>query len=333
MSKYVELPIVQPVYSTYMYSAPGSAVIAKNPSIRNWYLQNVLILQCGRRFLSGYTSPELVIKDGYWPSNPYIEQNRIPFSDLGDRVDQKIREMLDEGRHVYFNGVDDYYMEGKSWYGERHFSHDGLICGYNEDEDTYCIYAYDKEWRYRTFWVPRRCFEEGRTAPIDEKICRYICSLTPKTEPVSFSPELAAAKLAQYLDSTLEQYPEDGEGPILGVVVHDYIVKYVGFLYDGFIPYERMDWRIMHLIWEHKKVMLERIQRLEAAYCMDTDISRRYSPIVDAANSVRFIYASHHKRRRDSVLPGIQKKLLQIKETEQELLTALLANIERVKEK
>ncbi len=62
-----------------------------------------------------------------------------------------IRAMLDKGIYVAFSNVDDYYIEGKSWYKERHFSHDGLLCGYDRNDKTYCMYAYDSKWMYRKF--------------------------------------------------------------------------------------------------------------------------------------------------------------------------------------
>lgn len=44
MNKAVELPIVQPLYGTYQNHGAGSAVLKSNPSIRNWYLNQVMIL-------------------------------------------------------------------------------------------------------------------------------------------------------------------------------------------------------------------------------------------------------------------------------------------------
>ena len=49
MNKYAELPIIAPIYSTYHYQGDASAVINDNPSIRNWFLNNNLILIWNRR--------------------------------------------------------------------------------------------------------------------------------------------------------------------------------------------------------------------------------------------------------------------------------------------
>lgn len=109
-----------------------------------------------------------------------------------------------------------------------------------------------------------------------------------------------------------------------GIVVHDYIAKYVGKLYDGSIPYEKIDRRVFRMIWEHKKVMLERIALIEDALSLDHAISENYRSVVREADNCRMLYAAHHMKQRNAVLPIIQKKLLSLKAKEQELLTEVL---------
>ena len=46
--------------------------------------------------------------------------------------------------------------------------------------------------------------------------------------------------------------------------------------------------------------------------------------VVKEADTMRMLYASHHMKRRDSVLPIIAKKLRIVKEKEKALLTELL---------
>ena len=85
-----------------------------------------------------------------------------------------------------------------------------------------------------------------------------------------------------------------------------------------------MDWRVFRVIWEHKKAMLERISLVEKTLGMDSTASEQYKFLVSEADTMRILYASHYMRRRDSVLPIIKKKLLALKEKEQELLTGLV---------
>lgn len=65
-----------------------------------------------------------------------------------------------------------------------------------------------------------------------------------------------------------------------------------------------MDYRILRTIWEHKKAMLESIQNIEKTLGLDNDISEKYKPLVKTADNIRMLYASHHIKRKDSVLPN-----------------------------
>lgn len=324
MNKFVELPLISPIYSTYQCQGPGSAVLVSNPSIRNWYLNEVMILTCSKGFLSGRTTPDLGVENSYWAENPYLEQQWFSMRFLDGYINPVIRNLLDAGYYVCFSGIDDYYVKGKSWYKENHVNHDGAICGYNQEDKTYCLYSYDSNWIYRKFWTTQKSFDDGRKFMFRQGVYGSICGIKPKNDMVEFSAETACRKIAEYLDSSIEKYPEGGEGNVFGIVVHEYIAKYVGKLLDGSIPYERMDRRVFRLIWEHKKAMLERIECIEKALELKPDISEKYAPLVAEADTMRMLYASHRMRRRDSLLPIIQNKLLALKEKEQHLLEELL---------
>ena len=324
MKKCVELPLIEPLYGTYQNQGPGTAVISRNQSIRNWHLNQVVNLTCNRKFLNGFTTPEVTVLDSAWSVNPYLDKRWISTEFTKGYINPIIRELLDKGFYVAFVGVDDYYIKGKSWYKERHFSHDGLICGYDQSNKTYCIYAYDSNWIYQKFWTPQKDFNAGRIAMRKKGNFANICGLKVKEDKIDFSPEIAHQKIKEYLDSNLEKYPFEGEGNVYGIVVHEYIAEYVSKLYKQDIPYERMDRRVFRLIWEHKKVMLERIEKIEQSLQLSNDISEKYKHLVSEADAIRMLYASHHMKRRDSVLPIIKRKLLNLMDKEKELLTLLV---------
>lgn len=328
MKKIVELPLVEPLYKTY-HDGIFSAIIAKNPSIRNWFLCNSIILTCSREFLSGLTTPLLRIET-YGFNNTHIEMDWVSTQFLGGYINPLIRNYIDEGYYIYFIGVDDYYIPGKSWYRERHFNHDGAICGYNQIDKTYCMYAYDSNWIYQKFWTPQKAFNRGREAMVKKGACADICAIKPRLDEVAFSRETALKNLEEYLNSDNEKHPKAGEGNARGIIVHEYIAMYIDKLLDDSIPYERMDKRIFRLIWEHKKVMLELISRIEESLEMDDEISERYKPLVAEADAMRMLYAAHHMKRRDSLLPIIKNKLLLVMKCEQELLTMLVKKAKEV---
>lgn len=323
MKKKVELPLTEPVYSTH-HNGLYSALTYNNPSIRNWYLNNIMILVCNRKFLSGYTTPEINILGLRLGDNPYLESHGIPMRFLNGYILPVIRNLIDQGYYIHFTYVDDYYVEGKSWYKKRHFNHDGGICGYDQENKTLCLYAYDSNWIYRKFWTSQKSFEKGRKAAFRNKKYGRLWGIRAKNDQVEFSPSIAISKISEYLDKDIEKYPEDAEGNVYGIAVHDYIAKYLDKLFDGSIPYDRMDWRIIRMIWEHKKIMLERIIRIEECCNLTSDLSNRYRPLVRAADNIRMQYASHAMRRRDKLLPLIKDELLRIKKEERLILSELI---------
>lgn len=329
MNKHVELPLAEPVYSTYHFEGNGSAIAVNHPTAKNWYLNRAVNLQCTRKFLNGFTTPEIEIINSRWTDNPHIEKCWTHTRFTGGYIHCVIRNMLDRGYYVVFDGIDDYYVKGKSWYKKRHFNHDGLICGYDQTDKTYCIYAYDSDWVYRKFWTPQKGFESGRIAVLKQGVYTGICAVVMCKDAIAFSPETVYSELSEYLDSDLEKYPFSGEGEARGMVVQAYIAEYVMRLYRGEIPYERMDWRIFRLLWEHKKVMLERILLLEQTLRLNSECSERYKPIVDGFNTMRMLYAAHHMKRRDSVLPHIAEELQKRMDEERAVLTCLMKKMKK----
>lgn len=322
--KKIELPLVEPIYSTYHRQGFSTAIFIDNPSIKNQHLNEVMILTCNRKFLKGFTTPEVNVSCSSWQSNPYLEKRWYSTEFLEGYSNIVIRRLLDAGYYVCFGGIDDYYIKGKSWYHKRHFLHDGCICGYDQENKTYCIYSYDQNWIFRKFWTAQKSFDAGRKAAIKTGLYPDICGIKPNGDQVEFCPQTSLQTISEYLDSNIDKYPESEDGNVYGIVVHDYIAKYVGKLYDGSIPYEKMDRRVFRMIWEHKKSMLERIRLIEDALLIDHSLSDAYSSVVFEADNCRMLYAAHHMKQRNSVLPIIQKKLMSLKEAEKGILEKLM---------
>lgn len=324
MKKLVDLPISEPIYNTYQYQTPGSAVLTNNPSVYNWYINQVMILTCTKRFLNGFTSPQINILNSNWKDNPYLIKKWYGTQFLKGHVHYVIRNLLDAGYYVYFNGVDDYYVKGKSWYHKRHFSHDGCICGYDQENKTYCLYAYDENWVCKKFWTPQKAIYTGMKACFKKGIFGNICGIKPTEDAVSFSSNAALKNISLYLNPAANQQLSSTDEIVYGIFVHDYIYKYLQKLYDGSIPYQNMDHRVFRLIWEHKKAMLERIKLIEADLCLDNSISERYTSIVRESDNCRMLYASYSLKQRNSLLTTINQKLITLRSVEEKLLEELL---------
>ena len=325
MRKANKLPLSQPLYSTYHYQGTDGAVLTGNPDIKNRYYNELMMLRCNRRFLWGYTSPEVTVIGTSWWDNPHLDKKVISSQYLGGYINYAIPAFIDDGYYVAFENVDDYYVEGKTWYKENHFKHDGLIFGYDFEKNTYDVFAYDSKWIYQPFETTRKAFDAGRRSMLKDGIYTNIIGVKPTDIKVEFNFPLMLENLSKYLDSSFEKYPpSERRENAYGIIVHEYIAMYLQKLIEGSIPYARMDRRIFRLIWEHKCVMLKRIELAEEFLKIENELSRRYKNIVAEAENMRLLYASYHMKRRDPLLNIIIKKLKWIMTEEKELLETLV---------
>lgn len=330
MNKKVELPIVEPMYSTYHNQCAATAMIGSNPSIRNWELNESVALFCERKFLNGLSTPLISVVESQYELNPHLDSVYIDLAENKQQFNALIRHFVDSGYYVYFNNVDDYYLDGKTWYKQRHFYHDGLICGYDRESKAYCIYAYDISWKLNKLWIPYRSFNKGLQSM--RKVGRqgYIIALKPTDTLVAFEPSRAIINLKDYLNSTFEMYPTSEQGIVFGIIVHDYIAMYLDRIAEGLIPHERVDRRVFRVIWEQKKVMLERIQKLEETLDFPQNWSVEYEKIVREANNIRLVYASYTIRKKETSILIIKEKLLWIKQQEEKILNDIIKKTEGV---
>lgn len=324
MYRHVELPVPRPLYATYHYQAGVGAVAATNPTHENWYLSNCLVLQGGRRFLGGFTSPEIEVRHTRMWDIPYVERLTIPLKFTWDSHDKIIKRILREGYYAYFSGVDDYYVEGKSWYQERHFLHDGLLCGFDEEAKTYSVYAYDQRWICRVFRTPTAAFTRGLRAAVESSVFGTLIALKAEERKIELDLGAVRANLEEHLDSDMTKYPPDIPRTAYGLVVYEYIGQYLDRLGSGDTPYDRIDHRVFRQVWEHKCCLLKSIRAVEAALGLPADISEAYAPLVQTANELRMLYARYTMQHDDRLLGTLKHTLLQTKEREAVILHRLL---------
>ena len=330
MKRKIELQLTEPLLATYHRQIGGCAIIASNPSIGNWYLNTCVDLFCNRKFLRGFTTPEIDIYKSNYRDNPHLEKEDVSLKYLKRHTCDVIKAMLDDGKYVYITRIDDFYIRGKTWYNTRHFPHDALIYGYDNEDETFLMYAYDENWLLRSFKTPINGVNRAHKATEKDTDSGKITALRVKNDAVELNISEIRDKIKNYLSSSFEKYPPDIDYRAFGIIVHEYIAMFLDKHIDGSIPYEKIDRRVFRQIWEHKKLMKLRIEACLKKLGVTSNLADRYGEIVKTADTMRMLYASHVRKRRDSVLPVIKEKLLYINEEEKKLLYEFLNELERI---
>lgn len=75
MNKFAELPLVAQLYRPY-HSWIITACLGYNPSIYNWFLSDLTILICNRKFLSRFTTSQICVEN-YLLENVFLETKWI----------------------------------------------------------------------------------------------------------------------------------------------------------------------------------------------------------------------------------------------------------------
>ena len=322
------LPYVEPMYSTYHWMACAGIPAKQNETSDNWYYNNTVEWRCTRKFLQGFTTPEMGLSAGGLWNMPFLDKSGISTRFARRCALDIIKTMLDDGFYVVFSGVDDYYIEGKSWYKEQHYNHDGLIVGYDDINKTFSIAAYDQRWIFTVFETPQVCFVEAMTVLCDKGSYGGLHAVKAKDDIQELDLNMIYDHLKNYLSSGIENYPLNNPDAAWGIVVYDYICMYLDKLADGSIPHERRDRRVFRLIWEHKKCMLGRIRAVEKQCGWDNVLSSAYEEVVKLSDKARFIYSKFVIKYSNTNLEKIQVLLMLMKNLELDLLNIFLLKLE-----
>ena len=325
----VLLPYVEPMYSTYHYLANSGIPAKENATSDNWFYNNTVDWKCSRKFLHGFTTPEMCLHTGSIWSVPFLEKSGITTRFVRRCAVELIKTMLDDGYYVAFSGVDDYYVKGKSWYQEQHFNHDGLIVGYDDENETFAIAAYDQRWIFTVFNTPQKCFVQGLNVLCDKSSYGGIYAVKAKNDVQDLNLSVIYQELNKYLSSDIDLFPLTDPRGVTGIAVYDFICMYLDKLSDGSIPHERRDRRIFRLIWEHKKCMLGRIKAVENQCKWDRSISDSYADVVTLSDKVRFIYSKFVIKFSSKDLENIQQSLLKMKKLEICLLGSFIDRLNK----
>lgn len=317
------LPIdLKPELTTYLFYSTKLCIVQAHPGLREWQMANFTNIKAyyneknGNNFFAEEDLEEIFCFE------------RKSAEDMKKVTDilSYTRAALDAGWYVDIH-LDEYYLSCKDGYHRRHYVHESLVYGYNDDRQTVLAYGFGKNRKMEGYEIPYMeflyAYEKGRifyfsgASYLDDKYpypvdLRKLC--VQEAEEFTFSK--FKLQLKEYI------YPKEKE--IVDDDLHIYGIDVIAFIRNCIRDdnVNAIDFRTFQLLYEHKKCLLNRLCYLKEKYGKEelSGIIREYKSIVSSYQNIRLVYLRQLKKEKNiqqaderitdtGVLKEIEKKL------------------------
>lgn len=309
MAGAVLLPYKTPWFTFAQESAAACLALRGHPTAYNAILNQCCALSCRGRPAKSGGGFGVGVPHSRIRNFPCLEQYTLSFRFGLPHGREIIRELLHKGFYVYYRGVEEYDLSGKGGFFHRNGHKDGILFGYDDNDGTYRVAAFDSDWLFRPIWLPQECFAEGLRRCLAHGVAGSFTAYRMRDTRVRLNEEQILQDLRAYAEADGARFPQVGGGTTEGIGVQELLAQYLGNLADGELPLSMADRQALCAVWEHKKCMLDRLSALERRHGWGTSFSSRYRPLVDAAYRNRMLYAVCCRNHRPEPLASIRDSL------------------------
>jgi len=258
------LPFTQPLAYAYQFYAFPLGILAARPKAADWVLSNYLQVVYEPTGEAAPVPFAFYLYD--YAASPWLETlrlNREWCSRPGSDITGIVRDALASDFYVYLT-LNERYVPQRKAYRVRDFPHDVLIRGVDDEQGTFELYGYDHELRFRDSRLPQAdlpaAYHETGPGPFYDvpfTLYRYADG-----GGYTFDPAYLAQGLTEYLDSVNSsrhfQGLRDPWPRVYGMATYDLLAGYLDEYARGAVRY---DIRNLQVLWEHKRIMVARLER------------------------------------------------------------------------
>lgn len=268
---------VQKDLTTYMnYSLPLCAILADD-GLYPWFYQHFVQLYTSTDEMGNLWADYLEKRDFYKDIAENFIYDCKSLSDEKDILGFIINK-INSGYYVIMF-VDEYYLPRKSSYMSNHFMHQLMIYGYNNDTSIFKTIGFDEKKEFRnddyTYEQIQQAYELGKnyyeSSPVwvlNETV--EIIRLKDITNSYKFDMGLFLNELNTYLSGQGEyskirpnNLKTNGTRASFNFKIFDELDFHLNNLIKGKCT---MDYRFMHLLFEHKSIMHKRLEYIASSY-------------------------------------------------------------------
>ncbi len=330
----MELELYHPPINCYLHHAYPLTVAMSHKDFYAWLFSNYIQLEYfgSSKTLNFLTYP-ICGTDSLCPLIDYkrldlefIYKSNIDIFDF-------IKTSINLGYYVVTYTDEFYIPERISYVNKTHFRHDIMIYGYDSDKSLFNVIGYNEKLKYASSCVGFSEFESSFLNSIDKT--NDIILMKAK-DSNSYNPfyefdiENVKNLLSDYLFSknTSANFRSLGKpnDSISGISVYNQLIKYYQNILQNNNNNARCDVKHFHLLYEHKKTMVSRLQYLiENKYINPkSDFISIFHNLEKEALNKRNVIMKYNATKNKSQISTIIDSLHKMCESEIRAMEALL---------
>ena len=329
------LPIATPPVIGYLHHAYPLSILANWTAYLPWFHSNYIQLYCPQNLqnLRGQRTMKFNFyrrPDQRASFSPYLKVQLLDrdliFNSLKDIV-PFIMACIDKGYYVQ-PMVNEYFLPDSVAYQQKHLVHETLIYGY--DKQTFIGIGYNKQGDYATYHI---AFSELEQAIVQADLTHHYDSEGLRLfkyashKKYNFDIHLVQEQLTDllYARNTSQRFRmlANPDGGAYGLATYECLKHFLAsFLYPPF----SFDIRPAHILWEHKKCMVDKLKYMENHGYLKSEygFSTEYGELARNTGMVRMMLLKFKITRNPDLIHRVLSSLGKIAEAEKILLQNLL---------
>ena len=335
----MQLPFVWPISETFQSSSLVMGVLLSHDNISEAYHNSFINLYCKKE------QPLWDMDMKFWGASwEDFRQYGIFEMDLFhiNHFDRNslisfFQERIDQDNYILLHFIDEFYLSYSSSYQKSHFIHDAYIIGYKKGTLTILAYSNGK---LQIMDVKSEAVAEAIFScnAYEEEV--YFCSLRVNhSVNVNLDYRRIRKNMLLYLGNVPDKIVLDIKENVNGSEIN--IIPYTPFCEDEYVYgnniYDALiqgvaeltddvniDIRPFRLIWEHIKLLSERIVLIENAFCLNSESSDEFNKLAGIMNGTFMLAIKYNVTKDKNMKERIMNSLLNIKEKEKNHLMTFL---------
>lgn len=329
------LPFEMPPITSYPSHAFPLSVLSTTNEYLPWLYSN---------YIQVYYDPDKILFDFYMVDAlndlycPFLSIKQVP-RDLVNKCSPKgicnfLIDCINLGYYIFIF-LDEYYIRSSMAYNKVHFDHMILIYGYNREKKYFNVSGFFKNWKYHTSTAsfneikmayynlqkPQAWNQELRLLRLNSEIPKYV-----------FDIRRIKNYLNDYLNSTNNYdhnsvyYDPVPVNRIYGLKTIEGLTNYIDFLKQYGQDNIEISIKTFHVLYDHKKLMLKRIQYLiDQGFLKNGKyIYNKYLKCTHIACKIRNVMIKYDIIRDSRILERIDEYLKKLYLLEKQSLGELL---------